>query len=466
MLRTRTTLILAGIALVLGAWYYEFEVRGLAAREATRAAERRVLDFETEKVRGITIEKPGERLVVRGEAGRWHVVAPERAAADAATIEGLLAFLRRLERVRTLDGMAGNLREFGLDAPAIRLLLDFQNGDVGVLVLGGRNPAGTGVYARVEGSPTIFLAPERLAIELAKSPYLDEVRARTLLAVEAERVRRIEIERADVRIAVARVGARQWRVEEPFAGPGDDGIIRDLLWKLGATQARTVIRRPGPPGEYGLDRPHARVRIVDDAGEARALTVVADERRGALYAKLEGETAVWVVDGQLLADLALDPRVLRDRQLLVYDEREVERITIGYPRQTLVLERAGGGWRVTQPVEGEAVPSVVQNILEVLPNLRYTALERDPSRELRHYGLDPPDLALTVGLRGGRELPTLAVGREEAGSRFVRVGRGGPVYSVDSRLFRALPDDPTDAKRYPLTEQLQRGLRKLEGSRR
>jgi hypothetical protein len=275
----------------------------------------------------------------------------------------------------------------------------------------------------------------------------------------------MEIARHDARVAIARLGQRRWGVERPFAAAGDDGIIRDLLWKVGSSRARAVIRAPGPPAAYGLDRPHARLTVVDGRGLTRTLVVSQSGEDRILYAQVEGTPVVHVADPQLLADLAIEPDRLRNRQLLVYDEKEVERITIRYPTDTLVLDRAGERWRVTRPVEGDAAATTVENILEVLPNLRYAGVEPSATGNLGRYGLDPPRLAVTVGLKGGRALPTLAVGREQGGVHFVMVGNRAPVYTVDARLIRVFPEDPADATRRPLPEQLKRDLEKIERRR-
>ncbi len=460
--RVRSLLILAVLAALLGGAYYVFEVRGREARQQALLALRRVLSFDPAQVREITIEKPAERVVVRGLGDRWRIVAPVDEAADETVVEGLLSFVRRLEKVRLLDGVS-DLKAVGLDTPAARLALGLRSGETLTLLLGGPNPVHTGVYAVVEGAPLVFLAPTRLATELGKSPYVEELRDKSILPLDVEHVRRVEIARHGARVVVLRVGERQWRVERPFRAPADDGMIRDLLWKIGSSRAHDVIRTPGPPSAYGLDRPHARLTVVDDRGVTRILAVsqAANDPR-MLYAQLEGVPAVHVTDTQLLADLAIKPDLLRNHQLLVYDQREVERITIRYPRDTLVLDRSGDRWRLTRPVEGEVVRSMVENILEVLPNLRYATVERALPGDLRRYGLDPPRLAVTVGLRGGRELPTLAVGREQGGVHFVMVGNRPPVYTVDARLIRVIPEDPTDAKRYPLPEQLKRDLERIE----
>jgi hypothetical protein len=464
-MRARTTIVLAVLAVLLGGGYYVVDVRGREAREQARLAERRLVAFDPAKVREIIIEKPAERVVIRGDGERWRIVAPVDEAADGAVVEGLLSFVRRLEKVRSLDGLA-DLKAAGLDAPAAKLGLGLEGGERLTLLLGGPNPVRSGVYALIEGAPLVFLAPPRLAGELAKTPYVNELRDKTILSLDPEHVRRVEIARHDTRLAVVRTGDRQWRMERPFSASADDGIIRDLLWKIGASRAHAVIRAPGPPADYGLDRPHARLTVVDDRGISRTLAVAqAPNDPSALYAQVEGVPVVHVTDMQLLADLAIDPDVLRNRQLLVYDRSEVERITIRYPKDTLVLDRAGENWRVTKPVEGDAVRSTVENILEVLPNLRYVTVEPAPAGDLRRYGLDPPRLAVTLLLRGGRELPTLAVGREERGIHFVMVGTRAPVYTVDARLIRVLPEDPTETKRYPLSEQIKRDLDKTERNR-
>jgi hypothetical protein len=455
-MRRRTTLVLLVLVLLAGSSYYVLDVRGRETREAARLAEQRVLDFDPGTVTEITVDKRGERVVVRAEQGRWRIVSPEAGAADATTVDGLLAFVRRLEKVRTLDG-ADDLGELGLVDPAVRLGLGLRDGQRLTLLLAGPNPAGTGVYAKLDGAPLIFLAPAELARELAKTPYLEQLRDKRILAVEPGRVRRLEIERAGVRIALQRTDERRWRVERPFAGPGDDGIIRDLLWKIGAARAHATVRSAAPPREYGLDRPHARARIVDDAGTTHTIALVLNEANSReLYVTVEGSGMIHVTDGQLLNDLTIDPDALRDRQLLAHDGRDVERITVRYPTETLVLERAVDRWRVTRPVEGEPVPNLIDNLLEVLPNIRYTTVAASAPGDLRAYGLDRPELAVTVGLQGGRELPTLSVGREQGGLRFVMVTGNQAVYKVDSRLIRVFPDHPADAKRYPLPEQLKR----------
>src|SRR5207249_5911827 len=125
--------------------------------------------------------------------------------------------------------------------------LGLENGETLTLLLGGPNPVHTGVYAAIEGAPLVFLAPALLVAELGKTPYVEELRDKTILPLDVERVRRVEIARHDTRVAVARVGDRQWRGERPARAPGDDGASRRLLSENGASRARVGVRVPAPP---------------------------------------------------------------------------------------------------------------------------------------------------------------------------------------------------------------------------
>jgi hypothetical protein len=459
----RAIAALAVAAALLGGGYYLIDVRGRAAREQALRVERRVVYFDPARVRQIAIDKPGERVALRGGGGAWRIVSPIEELADPQVVEGLLSFVGRLEKVRSLDGVS-DLAAVGLDRPAATLALTADDGETLTLLLGGPNPVKTGVYAVVQGAPLVFLAPARLADELGKTPYVDELRDRAILRLDPERVRRLEIARHGARIAVSRIGERQWRVERPFEAPGDDGIIRDLLWKIGAARGRAVLPSGTSSTAYGLDRPHARLTVVDDGG-ARTLAVAQDSSdANTLYAQLEGRPAIAVTDPQLLADLAVSPELLRNRQLLVYAEGELDRITIRSPMATLVLHRVGDRWQIGP--DGAAVaPTAIENILEVLPNLRYASVGSGVTDDLSRYGLDQPRLSVTVGLRGGRELPTLVVGREERGLNFVMMGHRAPIYRVDARLIRVIPVAPADVLRQPLPEQLRRELLEIERSR-
>src|SRR5262245_45040117 len=180
-MRLRTLVTLAILAVAMGGAYYAVEMRGREAREEAARAERRLVNFDPARVREIAIEKPDERIVVKAYGAGWRITAPVDEAADDSVVDGLLSFVRGLEKVRSLDGVR-DLATVGLDRPTMTLGFGVEDGERLTLLLGGPNPARTGIYAAIAGAPAVFLAPARLGAELGKSPYLAELRDRTILA--------------------------------------------------------------------------------------------------------------------------------------------------------------------------------------------------------------------------------------------------------------------------------------------
>jgi len=70
------------------------------------------------------------------------------------------------------------------------------------------------------------------------------------------------------------------------------------------------------------------------------------------------------------------------------------------------------------------------------------AAER-PDR-LDRYGLDAPELTITVTRTDGKEEGTLLVGKEERDQRYVQLKGEAPVYTIAAKDLKDLPRTPDD----------------------
>ncbi len=442
--------ILAGLA----AFYYFYEVKGREAKEW----ERRVLAFEEERVEEIVVAKKGDRAVVRRQGQHWQLVEPVQALGDPKAVEGLLYYLRHLRKERELGREAGALTEFGLDNPFASLSLKLR-GRPGRLTLhlGERSRLGEWVYARYEGAPTVFLAPARLREELGKTPYAYELRDKTLLAFDETNVTALELERRDARIRLRRGQAVGWEILEPFHGQADRGIVEDLLWKVRHTKVVQFLdderRDPAP---YGLDRPDVRVRIWEDGRPVSTLSLrETPGMAGAVYALVEPGRAISLAERRLLDDLSLSPDRLRNRLLLAFEPQDVQAVEIRRAGGTILLRREGQAWRIGGPRPEEADEKRAADLLEALRNLRFRSVLSERPGDLPRYGLGAP-VELTLRLRDGRVLPTLAVGRREGDTYAAVMAGSPPIYSVDSNLIRKIPTHAGELKKLSPEERLRR----------
>lgn len=107
-------------------------------------------------VRQVTVEAAGRRLRAVRAGDRWQVAEPAGSAATSDLISALLSAVLDT-RAEPVVADPTDLAEFGLEQPSARITLDRSAGAPVVLLLGGTNPAETGVYGRLEGNPQVVL---------------------------------------------------------------------------------------------------------------------------------------------------------------------------------------------------------------------------------------------------------------------------------------------------------------------
>jgi len=107
-----------------------------------------------------------ELVVVRADEG-WRDARGR--AVDAGVVRDLLDALGSLRPVLTIDAASDAGDDFGLGAGAGRLRVADAAGDALCdLVVGRRNPAGTGVYVQRAGAASVLVVGALLDWELAK----------------------------------------------------------------------------------------------------------------------------------------------------------------------------------------------------------------------------------------------------------------------------------------------------------
>ena len=147
-------------------YYLLFETRPRKTVEIRRAAltsslagqKRPFLNLAQEAVQEVVIRRPEGEVVCRRDAEGWKVIKPASAQVAPGLVSGLVADLVQSKEAELMAEAPADLSPFGLDLPRSTLVLKTDAQSLPVTVfLGERNPASTAVYARLEGSPHIFL---------------------------------------------------------------------------------------------------------------------------------------------------------------------------------------------------------------------------------------------------------------------------------------------------------------------
>jgi len=177
-------------AALLHHWGFE---RGVVPRPETSSLGVPLVDVPPNRVGEVHLIRAGERVRCREDGGRWSVIEPEGALVPADLIS---TFVTTLVETRAAELIANNAAEgggqFGLGPEAVRVELYQRGNDVPVaVVLGGRNPTDTAIYARVEGSPRVLLVGRLLEY------YVDRVFEEVKHRSRSGKSRGVDTERLD-----------------------------------------------------------------------------------------------------------------------------------------------------------------------------------------------------------------------------------------------------------------------------
>ena len=456
-MKTRTTLILLMLAVGLGLWIKFFESKQPNTAEARREAGN-VVNFDRDKLEGITIQNGDDRIELRRQDGKWRLTAPVKDQADGAVVDNLISDVENWRKdgkisAKEVTADKGRMNEFGLVQPKLRLRLIGPNGPPEIFL--GKDAAFEGkMYVRFADSKDVYIAAQTVRTDIAKKP--DEFRDRRLTDLTTAQATRAVLKSAVGEIELAKRN-EHWEIVKPLQARGDDQKIGDLLAQVTNTRVQEFVADDhGGLHAYGLSEPRGSITIYDaDDKEGRTLQIgaVTEKIKDAVYARYLPRNAVYALPKKTEEILTVRPDDLRDRHLVKLDTDNLDRINIeatGQPK--IVLARKEQNWTIAnrnnQPANGDEV----RRLISTLNEQQVTRFVADTASELLKYGLDQPQLRLTFSSfasentaeTGAGEHPflTLSFGRVEGNDIYARVGEEPFIVAVNRELLDRIWVDP------------------------
>ena len=371
----------------------------------------------------------------RGPASGWRLTGPYAAEADPREIHTLLTALGEAKVRKVIASAGGEDAAFGLGGDACTIHLDVEGDSAGrTLALGRSSPVGYERYARAPDRRVVFVDGS-LYTAVAKAP--DALEERRLIPLEPAAVSRLEIERPDGRIVLARAG-EGWRLEEPVRDAADTFQTDRAVRAATALELERGTKAPPPQATLRERRIVLRVPGIT--------AFVADKGvEGKRLAWREGAAAAGLVRETDLADVDRPAAALRDRQVLGFSSPDVRRIVVTRGSTVLTAARASeeAPWTVREGSAAEAPADAarVGALLDRLRSVRATAVED---------GTPPGAATGTVVVTGDKgELAraawgSLAPGEGEESVWVTTPGRAGAYFRVPASAFGPIPARRSD----------------------
>ena len=286
--------------------------------------------------------------------------------------------------------------------------------------------------------------------------------AKTLLQFDSDAVTQVALVYPDRELHLAKDDGG-WNITAPLEARADTSAVDNLVNAVNQAEVSRTLDDPQPDlALYGLDSPVATVRLtLEDGTQLPLIRIGKDTPVGySVYVQRAGEDTILLTPQALRLGMTKQTKDLRDKAVLVFQQERVSQIEVQRPAETetpVVLRKAENGWTVRAaprgrpgqtlgpaPTDQQADEASVNTFLSSLSGMRAQDFIEHPVLELEEFGLDPPQLAVTLTLDGdGEEAPPalrLLVGREKAtdqGTRQRHIKRGDAetLYLVGDWIF-------------------------------
>ena len=446
-MKSRTTLILFFVALVVGGLVALDHYQGTSTDDA-RKRSKRVLNFESKDITGLQIDFTNHVYTLEKAGDFWQIKQPLRARANYSAVSSILDELEFVERARAIPekefkGMS--LGDFGLQTPRIRLTLQGKRKPI-VLLVGNETPTKDAVYVQVQGEKNVVVAPKFIYERLNRT--LDDLRDRLVIDFQAAAATRIEIRSADHAIELVKSGGStnaesRWALTRPLAARADQRKVGELLADLSGVQVTDFVSDdPKDLHTYQLDEPEREVTVwTGESGKTVLLGRAPTNDASKVYAKLRSTDSIYTVPSSVAQKLAVQANDLRDPRVLAFSEDSVRGIDLLHGTDRISLVHTDTAWKITTPLAVAADEAAVRRLLGHLSGLSVRQFTADVATDLDKYGLAAPMATVSLRGLGSNAVAQLLVGALDASNtvRFVKRPDEPFVYGVDTNIVSWLP---------------------------
>jgi uncharacterized protein DUF4340 len=343
----RSTLIILLIAAVAIAGVYFFETRSGDSSEVATETKPAAFKFKREDITSITLARKDQTVVLENQNNKWVITEPVKAAADEGVVNSLVGDLVSAHIQREFPP-AGDLKEYGLSEPTVKLEVKLNSGETHNITLGGSDDISLSAYAKIDGSQNVALLPVSLLNDSNKS--LNDIRDRSVLSATPYELSSVRIANESGGFELEKKDS-EWNIKSPVSGFADESQVTAMLADItGAKAVEIVSENVDDPAKYGLDKSKVSITARLASGGEQTVTIGSkvDEN---YYAKVSDRPQLLKVDSNFHEKLNTKLASLRSKQFVKLDREALAKVYIKNSNTTLVAEKKDNKWMVTEPAD-------------------------------------------------------------------------------------------------------------------
>ena len=423
-------IILAGLT---GTLYWSNHRKPVDTTEASAEAPPKILAIKEADISKFDLKKNGAEQVggERNSAGQWHITSPTALGADQSAVSSLLGTFSSLNSERLVEDKASNLAPYGLDSPKLEVDLTDKGNKTQKLLLGDDTPAGSGIYAKLEGDPRVFTVPKYDKTSIDKSA--NDLRDKRLLTIDSDKVSQVDVAAKKQEMAFGR-NKDEWQIVRPKPLRADNSAVDELVRAL--TDAKMELDASDDPKKNALvfatAAPVATAKVTAESG-TQELQV--RKNKDDYYAKSSAVEGIYKVPNTLGQAVDKNLEDFRNKKLFDLGSDDPNKIEIRDASKTYFLTRSGEDWWSGSAKKMDA--ATVQGLIDKIRDLS--------ASKFVDSGFTAALIDLTVTSNDGKRVEKVAISK--AGDNYIAKRENDPtLYQLDSKAVDDLKKSADDVK--------------------
>ena len=273
-----------------------------------------------------------------------------------------------------------------------------------------------------------------------------EEEAKKVFQLDKENVIEFRLTRADEEAIVCSRTEETWRIDQPVEADADQDAVNRVVSEFAdAKRTRTVEEEPEDLALYGLDEPALKLAAtLKDEGKTPTLLFGKENPTNtAFYAKTEAEQPVFLV--QRYVKTSMDKKLydLRNKKVADVKKDEVQALQLARGELTLEAEKQDGEtWMLTSPLKTRGDKTEIEKLINKINSARIKEFINEDPQDLAQYGLDEPDIKLTMVIGEDKASKGLLIGRknEDENGYYAKRVEQKNVFLLEENFLEPIPE--------------------------
>ncbi len=436
-----TGLIIAAVVLAALSGVLYWSNRHPASENTAKASvdtPPKILSLKQEDISKIEIKKKGgeELDLSKDGGGKWQITAPKPLGADQDAVSSVLSTVSSLNADRLVEDKAGDVSQYGLAQPALELDVTSKDGKPQKLFLGDDTPAGSAVFAKLEGDPRVFTIASYNKSSIDKTA--SDLRDKRLLTVDFDKLSQIELATKKQDIEFGR-NKQEWQIVKPKPLRADNFQVEEIVRKL--REAKMDVSSTDGDAKkmaaaFASATPVATAKVTDTAS-TQELQV--RKSKDDYYAKSTAIPGIYKVSSDLGKELDKNLNDFRNKKLFDFGYDDPGKVELHDGAKAYFLTKGGQDWwsADSKKMESSSVQSLIDKIREL------------SASKFVDSGFTSPSIEVTVTSNEGKRVEKVLISK--SGDNYIAKRADEPaLYQLDSSSVSDLQKVAADVKPAPV----------------